>query len=174
MKLAHDLPLSGHLGINKTLDRVQRHFYWPGIRKSVASYVNTCHTCQVIGKPNQKIPKAPLRPIPAFSEPFSKVIIDCVGPLPKAKSGHQYLLTIMCSSTRFPEAIPLRSITSRAILRELVKFFTVFGLPKEIQSDQGSSFMSNVFQQLIHELGVHQIRSSTYPKFRSVGLWLVV
>ena len=29
--------------------------------------------------------------IPAFSEPFSKVMIDCVGPLPKTKAGNQYL-----------------------------------------------------------------------------------
>jgi hypothetical protein len=42
-----------------------------------------------------------------YDKPFSRVLVDCVGPLPKAKSGHQYLLTIMCAATRFPEAIPL-------------------------------------------------------------------
>ena len=59
----------------------------------------------MVGKPNQKIPKANLKPIPAFEEPFSRIIVDCVGPLPKTKSGNQYLLTIMCASTRFSEAI---------------------------------------------------------------------
>ena len=43
----------------------------------------------MVGKPNQKIP---LQPIPAFEEPFSTVLIDCVGPLPKSKSGNEYLL----------------------------------------------------------------------------------
>ena len=57
----------------------------------------------MVGKPNQKIPRAPLQPIPAFEEPFSIVLIECVGPLPKSKSGNEYLLTIMCTSTRFPE-----------------------------------------------------------------------
>ena len=37
----------------------------------------------MIGKPYQKIPRAPLQPIPAFEESFSRVPIDCVGPLPK-------------------------------------------------------------------------------------------
>ena len=56
-------------------------------------------------KPN----KAPLKPIPAIEEPFSRVLIDCVGPLPKTRSGNQYLLTIMCVTTRFPEAVPVGS-----------------------------------------------------------------
>jgi len=35
---------------------------------------------------NQQIPKAHLMPIPATEEPFSRVLIDCVGPLPKSKA----------------------------------------------------------------------------------------
>ena len=71
-------------------------------------FCRSCHTCQMVGKPNQPLPKAPLQPIPAFEEPFSRILIDCVGPLPKTKLGNQYL-TITCASTRFPEAIPLYS-----------------------------------------------------------------
>ena len=78
----------------------------------------------MVGKPNQKIPVAPLKPIPAFEEPFSKVIIDCVGPLPKSKSRNQYILTIMCASTRFPKAIPLTNITAPKISKALVNFFS--------------------------------------------------
>ena len=99
-----------------------------------------------MGKPNQKFPAAPLKPIPAFDEPFSLVIVYYVGPLPKNKSGNQYLLTIMCVSTRFPEAISLRNIKAKTIVKALIKFFTVVGLPKSIQSDQGSNFMSGIFQ----------------------------
>ena len=113
LSLAHDIPMSGHLGVTKTCDRILQHFCWPGIRKSVTEYCRTCHTCQLVGKPNQKPPRAPLHPIPAFEEPFSRVIVDCVGPLPKTRSGHEYLLTIMCASTRYAEAIPLRSIKAK-------------------------------------------------------------
>lgn len=162
LALAHGSPMAGHLGVNKTCDRILHNFYWPGLRKDVAEYVKTCHTCQIVGKPNQKIPKAPLKPIPAFEEPFSRVIVDCVGPLPKSKSGNRFLLTIMCASTRFPEAMPLRNITAQVIIKALVKFFTKFGLPKTIQSDQGTNFMSGIFQQVMHELGIKQVKSSAY------------
>ena len=128
----------------------------------MAEFCRSCHTCQVVGKPNQAIPKAPLQPIPAFEEPFSRIIIDCVGPLPKTRSGNQYLLTVMCASTRFPEAIPLRDIKAKTIVKALTKFSSVFGFPKSIQSDQGSNFVSGIFQQVMDELGIKQYRSSAY------------
>ena len=162
MSLAHETPLAGHLGVTKTCDRILAHFFWPGLRSDVAEFCKTCHSCQLVGKPNQKIPSAPLKPIPAFEEPFSRVIIDCVGPLPKTRAGNQYMLTIMCASTRFPEAIPLRKITAPVIIKALIKFFTLVGLPKSIQSDQGSNFMSGLFQQVMYQLGIKQVRSSAY------------
>ena len=162
LHMAHELPVAGHLGINKTQDRILQHFFWPGLRRDVAEFVKTCHTCQMVGKPNQKIKPAPLQPIPAIGEPFSKVIIDCVGPLPNTRSGNNYLLTIMCTATRFPEAIPLRKITSQAIVKALTKFFTLFGMPKELQSDQGSNFTSGVFQKAMYQLGINHYTSSAY------------
>ena len=87
-------------------------FYWPGLKTDVIEYCRNCHTCQIVGKPNQNISAAPPQPIPAVGEPFSRVIVDCVGPLPRTRSGNRFILTIMCASTRFPEAIPLRNITS--------------------------------------------------------------
>ena len=62
------------------------------------------------------------------------------GPIPQTRSGNQYLLTIMCVSTRFPETVLLRNIKAKAIVRALTKFFTLVGLPSSIKSDQGFNF----------------------------------
>ncbi len=93
LSLAHDHDLSGHLGIKKAYHRVLRHFFWPCLNADVIQYCRTCRTCQLTGKPNQTITSAPLVPIPAVGEPFEHVIVDCVGPLPKTRSGNQFLLT---------------------------------------------------------------------------------
>lgn len=116
----------------------------------------------MVGKPNQKIPSAPLQTIPAIEEPFSWVLVDCVGALPRTRSGNQYLLTIMCTSTRFPEAIPLTNIKAKNVVKALTKCFSFVGAPKAIQSDQGSNCMSGLFQQVMHELGIKQYKSSAY------------
>ncbi|XDV26446.1 hypothetical protein PO909_030165 [Leuciscus waleckii] len=42
----------------------------------------------------------------------------------------------MCSLTHFPEAIPLRKITAPVIIKALMGFFSLFGLPKTIQTDK--------------------------------------
>ena len=160
--IAHDTPLAGHVGIRKTLSLLTRHFYWPGIQKDVANYCKTCETCQRVGKANQRIPKAPLHPIPVMEEPFSRILVDCVGPLPKSKGGFSYLLTVMCLSTRFPEAIPLRNIRAKTLVKALIKYFTIMGFPKEIQSDRGSNFMSIQFKQALTDLGIHHIVSTPY------------
>ena len=162
LKLAHDNPLAGHLGVNKTYDRVLRCFFWPGLKRDVQQYCKTCHFCQISGKPNQTIPPFPLYPIPVVTEPFERVIVDCVGPLPRTKSGNKFLLTIMCSATRFPEAIPLRNITTKNVVKALLKFFSVFGLPRIIQTDQGSNFMSRIFAQVMKQLDVTHCCSSAY------------
>uniref|UniRef100_A0A3Q3RXN3 Integrase catalytic domain-containing protein n=1 Tax=Mastacembelus armatus TaxID=205130 RepID=A0A3Q3RXN3_9TELE len=71
----------------------------------------------------------------------------------------------MCAATRYPEAVPLRTLKARAIVKALVKFFSIFGLPKHIQSDQGSNFMSKVFAQVMAELKVtHQTSSAYHPE----------
>ncbi len=82
------------------------------------------------GKPNQKVPVAPLQPIAAVTTPFSHLTIDCVGPLPRSKAGHAYLLTVMCQTTRYPAAFPLRSITSKAILKALTSFMSILAFQK--------------------------------------------
>lgn len=162
MEVAHGDSLAGHLGVRKTLRRILCNFYWPNVKRDVTMFCKSCDTCQKVGKPNQGIQPAPLQPIPVVDEPFRKIVIDCVGPLPKTRRGNQYLLTIMCVSTRFPEAIPLRSVHAKNIVRELVKIFSWVGLPEIIQSDRGSNFTSNMFAKILKGLRIKQQLSSAY------------
>lgn len=162
--LAHN-GVAGHTGIRKTYDRIVRRFYWPRVRRDVSSYIKSCHVCQLTGKPNQQIPVAPLQPIPALSNPFEHLIVDCVGPLPRSKAGHLYLLTVMCQSTRYPVAYPLRSITTKSVLKALTNFMSTFGIPKVLQSDRGSNFMSKQFARALKQLKAkHNISSAYHPQ----------
>ena len=45
MSRAHETPLCGHLGKNKTLRRVQNNFFWPGMTKDVRNFCNQCAIC---------------------------------------------------------------------------------------------------------------------------------
>ena len=62
LRLTHDVPMAGYLGVRKTVARILAHFYWPRLRQDVAEYCKSCHTCQVVGKPQHRIKPAPLIP----------------------------------------------------------------------------------------------------------------
>ncbi|XP_068213380.1 uncharacterized protein [Palaemon carinicauda] len=162
LKLSHDDSFSGHFGVFKTFKRLAKCFWWPGLKSSVKQFVSNCEVCQVMGKPNQVIPKAPLNPIPAIGEPFVELVIDVVGPLPRTKTGFTHLLTIMDRASRFPEAFPMKKITSNAVFEKLVEFFSRYGLPRKIQTDCGTNFTSKVFRGKCAELAIQCTTSVPY------------
>ncbi|XP_068229607.1 uncharacterized protein [Palaemon carinicauda] len=104
----------------------------------------------------------PLQPIEVPGEPFERLVLDCVGPLPRSSKGNEYLLTIMCSATRFPEAIPLRTVSADKIIEALNKFFSLVGLPKEVQTDQGTNFTSKKFKSFLACQNIKHCLSSPY------------
>lgn len=139
LALGHEHLWGVHLGITKPYNRILRHFFWPAMRSEVTSYCKTCPTCQIVGKPNKFVPPAPLQPIPVMGEPFEHVLVDCVGPLPRTKAGNQFLLPIMCITTRFPEAFPLRKITTAAVKDSHKVFYNIWS-PKRSADRPGNQF----------------------------------
>ncbi|GFU32912.1 retrovirus-related Pol polyprotein from transposon 412 [Trichonephila clavipes] len=102
---------SAHLGITKSKDKLNRYFYWPNCYRDMEQFVKTCDQCQKAGKPNDK-KKAPLKLVPVIQEVFTKLNIDAFGPLPITSKGNRYLITAICMSSKFPEAIPVSDISS--------------------------------------------------------------
>ena len=41
----HDSLFAGHLGITRTVFRLQHRVYWPGLRGDVQTYIQSCTTC---------------------------------------------------------------------------------------------------------------------------------
>ena len=160
LSLAHGIPLAGHLGKEKTRKRIMQHFYWPTLYKDVENFCQCCKQCQKSF--NKGVPKAPLVPLPIVSTPFEKIAMDIVGPLPRSRSGHRYILVMCDYATRYPEAIPLRSIDAEHIAEELIKVFARVGIPSEILTDQGSNFTSKLLSELYRLLKIQGVRTSPY------------
>ena len=158
--LAHTHQLGAHLGVTKTYDRIVARFYWPGIKKAVEDFCRSCPECQRTAP--KSFQRNPLIPLPIIDVPFARIAMDIVGPLPKSSRGHRYILVILDYATRYPEAIPLRAATAKAIAHELFMLFSRVGIAKEILTDQGTCFMSRVLSNLYRWLKVKRIRTSVY------------
>lgn len=88
--------------------------------------------------------------------------MDIVGPLEKSSAGHRYILVICDYATRYPEAFPLRTITTPKVVHALIQLFSRVGIPDEIITDQGINFTSHLMNQLHRLLGITAIRTSPY------------
>ena len=158
--LAHTHQLGAHLGIQKTYERITARFYWPGVKRAVEGFCQSCEMCQrTAPRPSQR---NPLIPLPIIETPFTRIAMDIVGPLPKSARGHRYILVLVDYATRFPEAIPLRAATAKAVAHELVMLFSKMGIPDQIISDQGTCFLSSVLTKLYQWLNIKRIRTSVY------------
>ena len=72
LRLAHETLMSGHLGINKTMDRVLTEFFWPGVCGDVSRLCKSCDICQrTIQK--GRVTKVPLGKLPLIDTPFKDV-----------------------------------------------------------------------------------------------------
>jgi len=136
VSLAHDTLLAGHRGSAKTLSRVQQEFYWPGIHDYITRYVASCDLCQR-NVSKGTVPKAPMGKLPLIGTPFSILCVDLIGPISPPSDGYRYILTTIDMCTRFPEAIPLKDISSSNVAEALLEIFSRVGLPNGVHSDRG-------------------------------------
>ena len=161
IRLGHTVPLAGHMGRDKTLERISSHFYWPKLSFDISNYVATCPECQLVARKKVNY-RAPLKPVPIVTEPFRKIAIDIIGELPRTKTGFRYILTVVDYATRYPDAFPLKTTHSKAIADALIVYFSRVGIPEEIVSDQGANLISKLMTQLFEQLGISRIKTSVY------------
>ncbi|GFO30063.1 gypsy retrotransposon integrase-like protein 1 [Plakobranchus ocellatus] len=161
LSYAHESDLAGHSGFRKTLSSIRDYFSWPGVCSDAKNYTTSCHLCQIKPRTGRDRP-APFQQVPIIGEPFERVIIDLVGPLPLSSDGCEYLLTLVDVSTRWAEAIPLRRITAKDVAEALFSIFIRLGFPKEIQSDRGQQFMSNLLEEFNSLCNIKHFVSTPY------------
>ena len=89
LKAAHDDPLGGHQGPERTLARIKRQFYWLTVAHDVHQYRDSCSICQQVkaGRP-QRVGQLQSMPPAAIWE---RIHLDTAGPFPVTPRGNRYL-----------------------------------------------------------------------------------
>ena len=162
LSVAHDLPASGHLGSDKTLEKVRARFYWPTLFRDVSRYCRTCPSCQKLKDP-ARTRRAPLQKMPVPTRPFEFISIDHAGPLPWTTKKNRYILVISCLFSKWVECIAVKSMEASVVAEVLLQEVVCrYGVPRRLHSDQGRSFESAIIQHLCKLLGIEKSRTSAY------------
>ena len=159
-KLFDLLHSATHPGIRGSKRLISSRFVWPKMSSEIGSWSRSCLQCQ-----RSKINSHVKSSVPQISVPgrrFSHVHIDIVGPLPSSH-GFSYLLTMIDRSTRWPEVVPLSSITAESCVRAFIStWISRFGVPDTLTSDRGSQFTSSIWTAVCRELGITVSRTTSY------------
>lgn len=119
IKNFHDHPLSGHLGIRPTVERVRASYWWRNLAKDIKEALRDCVACQRRSPYGRT--RAPIQELPSCDRPFDFVSLDTVGPLPCSEYGNKYILSIIDNFSRYLEMIPLPNQKAETIASAFVR-----------------------------------------------------
>lgn len=161
----HDHPTSGHQGVFKTYKRIQMNYYWPKMKKDVATYVNRCKVCQKV-KYDQQGPVGLMGERRGVGAPWQMIAADLIGPFPRSLKGNKYLLVVTDTFTKLTLLKPLRAATAKLVSSYLEDdIFMTYGVPKYIICDNGSEFIGSPMKRLQDEYRVKLLfNASRHPQ----------
>ncbi|PRP79435.1 retrotransposable element protein [Planoprotostelium fungivorum] len=108
----HDSLTAGHWGVTKTIELIERDFWWPQLRRDVKDFISTCHTC-IRTKPLRQKPSGLLQPLSIPSDRWSNVTLDFIVELP-AVDGYNAILVVVDRFTKMAHFIPtVTTVTSQ-------------------------------------------------------------
>jgi len=151
LKRAHDDPLASHGGGHKTLERIRRYYFWPGLVTDVKEYTGNCDICRRTKAPN-RVQWPPMGIAPESQRFFQRLYIDFLGPYPRSRSGNVGIFIVLDHYSKFVFLKTVEKMTADVVVKYLQQeLFHTFGVPETIVSDNGSQFKSEPFQKLLNQ-----------------------
>ena len=124
--------VGGHVGQNKTRDKITARYYWPKIMEQVAQYISACPACQKAKFVSLQKTNAELHSIHMPNKIWTQISIDLVGTLKETEEGYRYIVTVIDYFTKYMELIPLRRKMGQEVGENLFKLIYRYGCPEII------------------------------------------
>ena len=157
----HDGLGGGHLGREKTVGKVRQRYYWVGYQNDVHRWCSSCDICAA----QKAVPprsKAKLKQFRA-GHPMELIAVDIMGPWTETANGNKYVLVISDYFTKWTEAFALSSHTAPVVAEKIVEEFMFrYGIARQLHSDQGSEFDSDLVREVSKLLRCRKTRTTAY------------
>ena len=103
-----------------------------------------------------------LKKIPVGA-PLDLVTMDILSGLPTATDGSKCILVLVDAFTKWVEAYPLPDQEAHTCMRAAYDgFFSRFGFPLQLHSDQGRNFESSLVKELCSLTGVYKTHTTPF------------
>ncbi|GJP69099.1 hypothetical protein CLOP_g25728 [Closterium sp. NIES-67] len=153
----------GHYGGARTRQLLQTTYWWTGMRRDVAQWVQGCEACErnkaALEKGREELQSLPIRGL-GF-----RWSLDLAGELPLSRREKMYIVVMIEHMTKWVEARAIASKNS-GLIREAIldQVLTRYGACGEVLTDQGTEFQGS-FAELLKEAGItHRVTSRYHPQ----------
>jgi hypothetical protein len=149
LEWAHDVPMGGHQGRDRTLALLNKHVYWPRLPRDVQRYVQSCPTCQTFKHSNQRTAGL-LQPLTIPAYVWDSIGLDFVTHLPKTFKGHTSIVVFVDRLSKMMRLAPTNDQATASDVVDIMMDTVVrhHGMPRSIVSDRDPRFMSELWQGL--------------------------
>ncbi|KAK2578442.1 hypothetical protein KPH14_001059 [Odynerus spinipes] len=144
---------SEHFGIVKMKVLTRSYVWWAEIDNDIKTVTENCAECNA-NRNNPPIVKHTWEPA---TFPFERLHIDFAGPF----KGYNFLI-IMDAYTKWLEVFIINNITAETTIQKCREVFARFGLPIQVVSDNGRTFISNEFQKFLQNNGISHKLTAPY------------
>ena len=152
----HNILQAGHGGTAKTTELLQKKYNWPHMRDKIKQYVKNCDTCQRTNVVRHA-PYGLMKPNEAPDQPWKSISMDFITDLPKSEENNAILMVID-RLTKMAHFIPCTKVINARQFSELFirEIFRLHGLPKDIITDQGLVFTSELWKKTRKQVGLER------------------
>ncbi|GKV53644.1 hypothetical protein SLEP1_g60161, partial [Rubroshorea leprosula] len=162
LREVHEGVCGSHVGARTLAHKVLRQgYYWPNMYKDATYFVQKCPKCQFFAHLTHQ-PAAELTNLVA-PWPFAQWGLDLLGPFVKGVGGVTHLIVGVDYFTKWVEAWPLSSLTSKKV--EDFVFSSIicrYGIPNQIVADNGTQFNCSSFRDFCSSYGIKLQFTSVY------------
>ena len=152
-----------HQGRDQTLSLMKGRFWWPAMAMALCLAIQNCSRCKQFEAKSQ-LPE--MEPI-LCTQPMELVHIDYVGMevtvAAKEKLVVKNVLVVVDHFTHYVQAYITKNHMAHTTARVLYNnFFSIFGFPQKLLSDQGTEFTGDMITAMCKLLGIEKIRTTLY------------
>ncbi|GJU10183.1 putative reverse transcriptase domain-containing protein [Tanacetum coccineum] len=163
MDEAHKTRYSVHPRADKMYYDLRDMYWWPGMKRDIATYVSKCLTYSKVKAEHQR-PSGLLQKLEIPEWKWNKITMDFITKLPKTKSGHDMIWVIVDRLTKSAYFLATQEdySTERLATLYIDEIVVRHGVPMSIISDQDGQFTSRCWQTVQKALGMRLDMSTAY------------
>ncbi|KAJ9539506.1 LOW QUALITY PROTEIN: hypothetical protein OSB04_032239 [Centaurea solstitialis] len=163
---AHKSKFSIHPGATKMYRDLKTDYWWPGMKRDVARYVEKCLTCLRVKVEHQR-PHGKLQPLDIPVWKWEHITMDLITKLPRTPRNVDAIWVIVDRLTKSAHFIAINESSSSEKLADIYvkEIVARHGVPVTIISDRDVRFTSRFWSKFHEDLGTKlQLSTAFHPQ----------